>query len=197
MHPFRLKFMFMLVPLLAILFPAVSGCAGDNSRANTLVQEGEGLRASATAKLRNSTGALDGLIRSAAAGQTLPANETKATTDAAQQNLNQAMSDLADRDVKLKEAQDLALSDRYREYLRLLRDSNGKLTETVNAAMEIPKLLAEEQYSLAGWDEVRTQNVVNQIRAMQQDIERLNGESESLRSSAERIRHDNPGDFEG
>lgn len=79
--------------------------------------------------------------------------------------------------------------------MRLLRESNDKLTQTVSSALEIPELLQKEQYSLAGWDEIKTQAVVKQIYSVQQNIERLNGESETLRNQAEKLRQDHPEDF--
>ncbi|MDO8737066.1 MAG: hypothetical protein Q7K29_08310 [Thermoleophilia bacterium] len=178
--------------LLAI---AAAGCGSDTSAADKLMDESDSLRNSAVDKLRMSTGAIDNLVRSAAAGQTLPATQTKTTATTAVQDLNKALADLTTRDRNLRSASEMPLNENYMEYLKLMRESNDKLTETVNAALEIPRLLEKEQYSLAGWDEIRTQVVVSQIYSMQGRIETLNTEAELLRTRAEQIRKDNPEDF--
>jgi len=182
----------MAVPLLVL---TASGCANDTSAADELVNESDSLRSSAVDKLRMSTGSIDSLVRSAAAGQTLPVNQTKSMATAAVEDLNNALADLTARDRDLSAASELQLNDNYLEYLKLMRENNDKLIETVNAALEIPRLLEKEQYSLAGWDEIRTQEVVKQIYSIQDRIEQLNFESELLRSRAEQIRSDNPKDF--
>ncbi|MHB9111200.1 MAG: hypothetical protein ACYC4D_01025 [Thermoleophilia bacterium] len=187
---------FMLALMTALLLTIVSaGCGNDTSAADRLVDESDSLRNSAVDKLRMSTGAIDSLVTSAAAGQTLPATKTKTTATTAVQDLNNALADLTARDRNLRDASEMPLNDNYKEYLKLMRESNDKLTETVNAALQIPRLLEKEQYSLAGWDEIRTQVVVSQIYSMQDRIELLNAESEFLRNLAEQIRKDNPKDF--
>ncbi len=187
----------LLVALLAaaLLSLATTGCGADTSAADKLVDESDSLRNSAVDKLRMSTGAIDSLVSSAAAGQTLPATQTRSTATTAVQDLNNALADLTARDRNLRAASEMQLNDNYQEYLKLMRESNDKLTETVNAALQIPRLLEKEQYSLAGWDEIRTQVVVSQIYSMQDRIELLNAESELLRNRAEQIRKDNPKDF--
>lgn len=179
----------------ALLTLAVGGCGGDTSAADELMDESDSLRNSAVDKLRMSTAAIDSLVRSAAAGQTLPATQTKSTATTAVQDLNKALADLTARDRDLRTASEMPLNDNYLEYLKLMRESNDELTKTVNAALEIPRLLEKEQYSFAGWDEIRTQVVVSQIYSMQDRIEMLNSESELLRSRAEQVRKDNPKDF--
>lgn len=185
----------MLVLMTVALFTLATGCGSDTSAADKLVDESDSLRNSAVDKLRMSTGAIDSLVSSAAAGQTLPSAQTKTTATTAVQDLNNALADLTARDRSLQAAGETQLNDNYQEYLKLMRESNDKLTETVNAALQIPRLLEKEQYSLAGWDEIRTQVVVSQIYSMQDRIEQLNMESEMLRNQAEQIRKDNPKDF--
>ena len=91
----------LLVLLALVLFavPALTttACAGDISTANDLTSQSDSLRVSASDKLRKSTAAIDGLLRSAAAGQALPVAQTKATTDAAVQDLNRAREDLSEK----------------------------------------------------------------------------------------------------
>jgi len=183
----------LLAGMLIVL--SAAGCGDDRSAADKLVEESDTLRNSAVDKLRMSTGAIDNLVRSAAAGQTLPAAQTKTTATTSVQDLNKALADLTARDKNLRAASELQLNANYREYLKLTQQSNDKLTETVNAALEIPRLLEKEQYSLAGWDEIRTQVVVSQIYSMQDRVEQLNSEAELLRTRAEQIRKDNPKDF--
>jgi hypothetical protein len=184
----------VLIAIVLVAF-ASSGCGNDTSAADKLVDESDSLRNSALDKLRTTTGAIDSLVISAAAGQSLPASQTKTTATTAVGDLHNALADLTARDRNLKAASEMELNNNYQEYLRLMRESNDKLTETVNAALQIPTLLEKEQYSLAGWDEIRTQVVVSQIYSMQDRIELLNDESEFLRTRAEQIRKDNPGDF--
>ena len=174
---------------------ALSGCASDISRANESVDRGDAQRAAAVDTLRKSTASVDSMVRAAAAGQALPSDQTKLTTQAAIENINSALGGLSDRDAGLAQSQSLGLNPNYQEYLRLLRDSNGKLIDTLDTAMEIPSLMEKEQYSLAGWDEIKTEKLVTQIDSMQQDIEQIYSQSESLRNQAEKLRADNPGDF--
>lgn len=185
----------LILLALVLMTLAAGGCGNDTSAADKLVAESDNLRNSAVDKLRMSTGTIDSLVSSAAAGQTLPATQTKSTATTAVQDLNNALADLTARDRSLRAASEMQLNDNYQEYLKLMRESNDKLTETVNAALQIPRLLEKEQYSLAGWDEIRTQVVVSQIYYMQDRIELLNAESELLRNRAEQIRKDNPEDF--
>lgn len=186
--------MLPVIVLAAIALP-LSGCSNATSDANQVVRDSDAQRTSASDKLRKSTATIDDVVRGAAAGQSLPASQTKSTSDAAMQDLNSALADLAGRNTALTSAQSLTLGEKYQEYLSLLTQSNDKLTDTVNAALEIPRLLTKEQYSLAGWDQVRTQEVINEIHAIQQRIELLYSDSETLRSQAEKIRKDNPQDF--
>jgi signal transduction histidine kinase len=133
-------------------------------------------------------------VISAAAGQSLPATQTKSTALTAVSDLHSALADLTARDRNLRAASEMELNDNYREYLKLMQDSNDKLTETVNAALQILALLEKEQYSL-GWDEIGTQVIVSHIFFMQDRVEQLNDEAEILRTRAEQIRKDNPKDF--
>lgn len=184
----------LAVPLwLALLL--LTGC-GDTSRANELSREADALRSSAVEKFRRSTAAIDGLVRSAAAGQSLPVNQIKSTTQAASQDLNAALAELTLRDGKLGDAEELGVGETYRDYLSLMKQSNDKLTRSLNVALQIPMLLEREQFALAGWDEIKTQTIVSQIYSMQQQIEYSYSESETLRNRAEQLRKDHPGDFE-
>jgi cell division protein FtsN len=185
----------LLVILLAMLVTLAGGCSNEIPTANDSVKESESLRAAAMDELRKSTGAIDGLVRSAVAGQTVPAGETEAATAAIIENLNRALDYLTARDTKLQEAQKLDLNSNYQEYLRLLRENNDKLEETVSAIMDIPRLLEQEQDTLAGSDQAKTREVVNQVYKMQVQIGQLYRESETLRTQAEKIRQDSPGDF--
>ena len=186
----------LLATLLLAALP-LTGCASDASKANESVDEGDALRATAVDTLRKSTATVDGMVRAAAAGQALPADQTKTTTEAAIQDINDALGGLNTRGDKLTQSQSLPLNPTYQDYLRLLRESNDRLVDTLNAALEIPRLMEKEQYSLAGWDEIKTQQIVVQIDSMQQRIEQLYSESESLRNRAEKLRADNPDAFSG
>ncbi|MHB1324672.1 MAG: hypothetical protein ACYDGS_00575 [Thermoleophilia bacterium] len=189
----------LVMPTLLLALVALSlmitGCTSDIDVANEAVRESDSLRTSAVEKLRKSTATMDGLVQGAAAGKALPATQTKIAADAAVADLNKALAELTARDQKLGSAQELGLNANYQEYLRLLRESNDKLRQTVSSALEIPELLQKEQYSLAGWDEIKTQAVVKQIYSIQQNIEKLNGESETRRNQAEKLRQDHPEDF--
>lgn len=188
--------LFVILPLLvaALLVP---GCTSGVSEANRLVGEGESLRASAIDTFRRTTAAVDTLVRNASAGRPLTQSEVKAVTDTAVQDLNSALAGLGERNSKLGQAEKLGINDNYREYLALLKESNNKLIEALNRAMEIPELLKKEQRSLAGWDEIKAQQILNQISVMEQSVEKAYAESETLRIQAEQIRKDNPGDFGG
>jgi hypothetical protein len=184
--------------LLAVLVAAAllaSGCSGGTTNANSLVTQADTLRVSAVEKFRRSTAAVDGLIRGAAAGQALPVNQTKQITDDAVNDMNGALAELTLRDDKLNSAATEDVSDRYKEYLDLLQQSNERLGETIRHSMAIPILLGKEQYSLAGWDEIKAQRIVNQVNQIQLDIERLYNESETMRVQAEQMKEQNPQDF--
>jgi len=181
--------------LLALMALFVAGCTDNISTANDLVQDSETQRLAATDKLRRSTASIESLVRSAAAGQTLPASQTLNTAAGAKDDLNSGLEELAGRDDNLSQAQALQLNDRYQEYLDLLKQSNVKLTDTLNKAMAIPQLIENEQIPLAGWDEARAKQVVVQIQSLQVDIDRLYNESELLRNQAEQLRRDNPEEF--
>jgi len=185
----------MMLGLMALMAIFASSCANDVSTANELVKESESQRAAAMDELRKSTGAIDGLMHSAVAGQPIPANDTQATTAAIIDNLNRALGDLAARDARLQDAQKLDLNDNYQEYLRLLRENNSKLTDTVNAITMIPLMLQKDQETLAGSDQAKTQAVINQVYSLQIQIGQLYRESETLRTQADNIIQDNPGDF--
>ena len=189
--------LFALLLLLLAAALLAPGCASGVSEANRLVGEGESLRASAIDTFRRTTAAVDTLVRNASAGRPLTQNEVKAVTDTAVQDLNSALAGLAERNSKLNEAQGLGINDNYKDYLSLLKQSNNKLIEALNRAMEIPELLKKEQRSLAGWDEIKAQQILNQISVMEQSVEKAYAESETLRIQAEQIRKDNPGDFGG
>ncbi|MHB1391181.1 MAG: hypothetical protein ACYCXF_08130 [Thermoleophilia bacterium] len=176
------------------LLPA-AGCGGDNARASRLVQEANGLRVSVADRFRQTTAAMDSLVQGAAGGHALPPNQTKDAAQAATANLQAALDELSLRDGKLKDAQQLNLSTDWQDYLTLLIQSNDKLTASISMSLQIPRLLESEQYSLAGWDELRTQTVIKQIRDMQQLIQQTYADSESLRQQAEQRKQDNPQAF--
>jgi signal transduction histidine kinase len=198
MHrPGFIKIMFVSLLFLAVILTAVlfSSCAGDRAQANQLVREAEDLRVSAADKLRKATLAVDGLVKSAAAGKVLPPGQTKSTTEAAIQYLQSAHNDLSQRAAKLDEAKQLNLNDNYNKYLPLLKANNDKLLETINSAMEISRLLEKEQFSLAGWDEIKARQIVNQIYAMEINLDQAYTDAETIRGQAEQIKKDHPEDF--
>jgi len=189
---------FIKIALAALIFLAatltaalLSSCAGDRAQANQLVREAEDLRVAAADKLRKATLAVDGLVKNAAAGKVLPASQTKSTTEAALQYLQSAHHDLSQRAAKLDEAQQLNLSDNYNKYLPLLKANNDKLLETIDSAMEIPRLLEREQFALAGWDEIKAQQIVNQIYVMEINLDQAYTDAETIRGQAEQIKKDN------
>lgn len=189
-----------MAPVAALVLAAMAmlpaaGCGGDSGQADRMVKEADELRVSAADRFRRSTAAMDGLVKSAAASQTLPVNQTRAATQTASDELTAALGELTLRDAKLGEAGALDLSDSYREYLALLRQSNNRLSETMNMAMEIPTLLKQEEYTVAGWDEIKTEIIVSQIRTMQGEIQAAFEQSELLRNRAEQLKKDNGGDF--
>ncbi|MFA5810350.1 MAG: hypothetical protein WC935_08495 [Thermoleophilia bacterium] len=186
---------FLVIALLALLL-AFSGCSDDHSQAGQLVKDSDALRSSAVDTLRRSTATIDGLVRDASAGRALPASQTKASTTKVVEDLNTALADLTSRDDKLKTADGLQLNDNYHKYISQLRTSNDLLTATINTASEIPRLIEREQYSLAGWDEIKAQQIVSQIMSIDQQINKMYTESEMMRNQAEQIRKDNPEDFE-
>lgn len=192
-----IKIMFVSLIFLAAILTAgfFSSCNGDRAQANQLVREAEDLRVAAADKLRKATLAVDGLVKSAAAGKVLPAGQTKSTTEAAIQYLQSAQNDLSQRAAKLDEATQLNLNDNYNKYLPLLKVNNDKLLETINLAMEIPKLLEKEQFSLAGWDEIKAQQIVNQIYVMEINLDQVYTDAETIRGQAEQIKNDHPEDF--
>lgn len=183
-----------VIAMMALLL-AFAGCSDDRSQAGQLVKDSDTLRSSAVDTLRRSTATIDGLVRDASAGRSLPAAQTKATTTKTIEDLNVALADLTTRDAKLKSADALALNDNFHAYLAQLKTSNDLLTATLNTASEIPRLIEREQFSLAGWDEIKAQQIVSQIMSMEQQIDRMYKESEMLRNQAEQIRKDNPKDF--
>ncbi|MHB0867664.1 MAG: hypothetical protein ACYC6B_06315 [Thermoleophilia bacterium] len=176
------------------LLPA-AGCGGDNAQAARLVQEADGLRVSVADRFRQTTAAMDSLVQGAGGGHTLPPNQTEDAAQAAADNLQQALDELTLRDGKLQEARQLDLGADWQEYLTLQVQSNDKLTAAISMSLQIPRLLENEQYALAGWDEIRTQTVIKQIRDMQQLIQQSYADSESLRQQAEQLKTDNPQAF--
>lgn len=185
---------FLGIALLGLLL-AFAGCTDERSEAGQLVKDGDALRSSAIDTLRRSTATIDGLVRDASAGRALPASQTKATTTSVVDDLNATLAGLSERDAKLKTADGMELNGNYHEYLTRLRTSNDLLTATLNTAAEIPKLIEREQYSLAGWDEIKAQQIVSQIISIEQQIDLMYTESEKMRNQAEQIRKDNPKDF--
>ncbi|MBE0429970.1 MAG: hypothetical protein IBX61_08910 [Thermoleophilia bacterium] len=181
----------MLPVLLLVL--AVAGCGGDKAEADKLVKEADDLRLQAADGFRKSTAAIDGLVRSAAAGQVLPPNQTRAAVESASEELAAALGDLTMRDDRLKAAGELDIGSAYREYLDLLRRSNDRLSEALNMQLQTATLLEQEQFSLAGWDEIRAEIVISQIHGMQEDIQHVFSESEQLRNQAEQFKKDNGG----
>ena len=185
---------FLGIALLGLLL-AFAGCTDERSEAGQLVKDGDALRSSAIDTLRRSTATIDGLVRDASAGRALPASQTKATTTSVVDDLNATLAGLSERDAKLKTADGMELNGNYHKYLTRLRTSNDLLTATLNTAAEIPKLIEREQYSLAGWDEIKAQQIVSQIISIEQQIDLMYTESEKMRNQAEQIRKDNPKDF--
>jgi len=190
------KSIYILVLLALVIQLAASGCGNETAEADRMVKDADVLRLSAVEKFRKSTAAMDNLIRGAAAGKALPVNQTKEITDGAVSDSRDALEQLGLRDDKLKDAGFQNVSDKYKEYLQLLRDSNDKLRETMRHATAIPILLGNEQYSLAGWDELKAQTIVTQVTGIQFDIEKLYNESETMRNQAEQLRQDDPEAFE-
>ncbi|MBE3068197.1 MAG: hypothetical protein IMZ73_12365 [Chloroflexi bacterium] len=185
----------MAAALLSLLPVLPAGCGGDDAQAARLVQEADALRVSVADTFRQTTAAMDSLVQGAATGHALPPNQTGDATQMAVSNLESALGVLTVRDSKLKEAQRLDLGATYQDYLTLLVQGNDKLTESISMTLEIPRLLEREQFALAGWDEIRTETVVNEIHGMQQQIQQVYADSESLRLRAEQLKKDNPGTF--
>lgn len=188
----------LLALLMLLLLPALAaaGCGNETASADSMVKEADVLRLSAVEKFRKSTVAVDNLVRGAAAGQALPVNQTKQITDTAVSDLNAALDQLSQRDEMFRKAGAENVSDTYKDYLVRLEASNEKLRQTMRHSMAVPIMLGKEQYSLAGWDQIKAQTIVNEVTTIQLEIERLYTESETMRNQAEQMREDNPGAFE-
>lgn len=195
MYMLRVTISILLVLLLAAPLSGL-GCGSGTVDADRMVNEADVLRLSAVEKFRKSTASVDNLVRGAAAGQALPVNQTKQITDEAVSELNDALAELSQRDDKIISAGQQQVSATYQDYLNRLTDSNESLRQTMRHSMAIPILLGKEQYSLAGWDEIKAQTIVNQVTTIQLEIERLYNESETMRNQAEQMRQDNPEAFE-
>jgi hypothetical protein len=195
MRKLSLILLSLLLPV-AISAGLLSGCSGDRSQADRLSQEAETLRVSATDKLRQATVSIDGLVKGAASGSTLDPDQTQNTTAAAILSLTGGLDDLTQRGAKLDEAARLDLDAHYQDYLTQMKDNNAKLTDTLDAAMDIPRLLDQEQFSLAGWDQIKAQQIVEQIYKMELEIDQTYNTADTARIQAEQIKKDNPESFE-
>lgn len=185
----------ILLLLVVALTLAGAGCGNETGEADRLVGESEALRASATDTFRQTTARMDALVKDASAGQAISPAKMTEETDTARKDLDEALVDLTLRDQKLQAAADAAPGDRYREYVSLLKQSNEKMKAAINAALEIPTLLAAEKYSLAGWDEIKAQVIVSQIYAMEIKVEQAYSSAETLRNRAEQLKKDYADDF--
>lgn len=193
----RLRILFALIALLAaaVLIAAMSGCSGDNDQASRLARDADAERVLAADALRSSMLTIDTTMRNAVAGQPLPINQTTDDMTRISNQLNAGLAGLAEREAILNSAASLDISQNYRDYLKQLRTSNDLLTATLTTAQDIPRLILAEQYALAGWDEVRAQQVIGQIKATEELIAKLYGDAETSRNAAEQYRRDNPGEF--
>lgn len=194
-HAFNIISTLICLSLVAILAMAAAGC-GDNDAALRLVDEGDSLRQSATDRLRLQTAGMDVLANAVATRKSVEAAALETAAGNAAAEYDTAISDLEARGAKLDQAAALELGDTFREYLALLSDSNGKLLVALEAAAEIPALMLAEQQVFSGWDEVRAADVLAQIKEIQERIDAAYQESETLRVRAEKLRDDNPGEFE-
>ncbi|MHB0914211.1 MAG: hypothetical protein ACYC5A_07760 [Thermoleophilia bacterium] len=194
-HAFNIISTLICLSLVAILAMAAAGC-GDNDAALRLVDEGDALRQSATDRLRLQTAGMDVLANAVAARKSVEAAALETAAGNAAAEYDTAISDLEARGAKLDQAAALELGDTFREYLALLSDSNGKLLVALEAAAEIPALMLAEQQVFSGWDEIRAADVLTQIKEIQERIDAAYQESETLRFRAEKLRDDNPGEFE-
>lgn len=185
----------LLLLVTTVFVPAGGGCADNESEADRLVRESDTFRTSATDAFRQTTARMDALVKDAAAGEAISPAKMTEDTDTAKMDLDSALVDLSLRDQKLQQASDVASNERYREYIALLKQSNEKMKTAINAALEIPTLLAAEKFSLAGWDEIKAQVIVSQIYAMEIKVEQAYGSAETLRNRAEQMKKDYEGDF--
>lgn len=186
------------IPTIALLLLTVlvlAGCDERESEADRLVRESDALRESVTDTFRRTTARMDALVKDAAAGKAIDQTKMTEETEAAKADLNDALADLSLREQKLQEAADAAPNDRYREYVLMLKQSNEKMKDAINAALEIPTLLAAEKGSLTGWDEIKAKVTVSQIYAMEIKIEQAYAGAETLRSRAEQLKKDHAEDF--
>ena len=172
----------------------VAGC-GDKTAAGELVEESNRLRQAATDRFRRQTAAIDSIINTVASGSSLLAGEIEAASGTASQEYESSIADLKKRSDKLEEAAALELSDNYREYLRLLSESNDRFIAALTVAAEVPDLIIENEVVFSGWNEIGAAEVLDAIEAKQQQVEAAYEEAEALRAQAEKLREDNPGDF--
>lgn len=181
--------------LVALLALAAGGC-DDKGEASRLVDESESLREGATDRLRLQTAGMDVLANAMTARKSVAPAALETAAGNAVTEYDAAISDLEARGAKLEQALALEINDAYREYLALLQDSNDKLVTAIEAAAELPRLILAEQQVFTGWDEVRAAEVAAQIEKIQERIDAAYQESETLRVRAEKLRDDDPDDFQ-
>ncbi len=190
----------ILTLIIACAVPAaalLAGCSGDRSQADQLVQDGESLRQTAAGDFRQATLAMDGLVRDVDAGNPLKPDQTVSTTDDASQKLQAALDALAQRGDKLNQAAGLDLDRNYHQYLDQLQDNNSRLTDTMNAALAIPRLLKQKQYALAGWDQAKAAQVAGQVHQLEAQVGQQYSDADAVRNQAEQTRQDHPESFGG
>lgn len=192
-------FLLLIFTLLAasavpIVTLSASGC-GETAAAGELVDAGEVLRQSATDRFRRQTAVMDALVGRVSGGGSLALATVEQEADTAVREYDAAVAELEERAGKLDEAAALELDETYRDYLRLLSDSNDRMIEALRAAAEIPALMLANEQVFAGWDEIRLGELLDEIGATQRRVSETFGEAETLRAEAEKLREDNPESF--
>lgn len=195
MYRHRLSITLFIV-LISATLPWSAACAGEVADADARVDAGESLRATAMDKYRKSAAIIDPIVINASRGIVVPETQTTAAMDFADENLNSALIDLTLRDNQLEGARGLGLDDTWQEYLSMLRESNEDLIDTINIRLDMKLLIANEPFALAGWDPVRTTQIVQSIQQMQEREQEKFTASEFLRQQAEQLRREYPGSFE-
>lgn len=174
--------------LFAVLLALLTAGCGDGAAADGLVADSEQLRQAATDRFRQQTATVDAMVNSVAGGRSLLVTEVESVVETASLEYGTAIVELETRSERLSEAAGLELDDDYREFLRLLQESNDQLIKAVEAAAEIPATIGREAQAFTGWDEQRAAEVVADIGAIHQRVDGFFEASESLRSQAEQIR---------
>lgn len=195
MYCYRLSITLFIV-LISATLPWSAACAGEVADADVRVDAGEILRTTAMDKYRKSAAIIDPIVINASRGIVVPETQTTAAMDFADENLNSALIDLTLRDNQLEGARGLGLDDTWQEYLSMLRESNEDLIDTINIRLDMKLLIANEPFALAGWDPVRTTQIVQSIQQMQEREQEKFTASEFLRQQAEQLRREYPGSFE-